>query len=66
VEEGDALLEINDREAGKLGLEQVRRMLRADGSQYVLKLQRGKAVVSVSFKTRDLLASPAASLSPYQ
>lgn len=60
VRDGDVIVEINHQDAGKFGLERVRQMLREDKTDFVLKLRRGAAFVSASFKTQDLLNSPAA------
>lgn len=56
VHEGDILLSIDGADAAQLGLDKLRQMLCEKQREYSLQISRNGSSVSVTLKTRDLLA----------
>ncbi|MDX6501543.1 MAG: hypothetical protein QOG23_4803 [Blastocatellia bacterium] len=55
LQEEDELTAINGRPVTEVNLEQIRKMLKQEGKEFVLKLKRGSQVLQVKLKTRRLI-----------
>ena len=55
IKQDDIIETVDNKAAGELGLEQIERMFRQDGSQYMLGVRRGKDFVQVTIKVRRLI-----------
>lgn len=60
IRDGDELVSIDGKKAGRLGLEEVRQMFRADNRKYSLQLRRDRKLLPATLTTRDLLSTAAA------
>lgn len=55
IKAGDMILEVNGRAVSQLTLNTIREMLKKEGQQFNLKIQRGDETLQTQFKTRRLI-----------